>query len=290
MPVSPVVKISKINVYTLRDLCRLISVAAQSATQQTNKTNMKSTWNDGIGSRERSPVACLVTEAGQPHKFAGASIPGICQSTKTGSEKKGKWSNCDYAVLHHDSTIFVSWRQDWDTGESWPQSSWDEGYRWLATKAPSLSMVHFESFIRANWPKAAAKWDLVAEGEAEFGKPSTAEQLAAIEAGKSEIARLNAEAQADKDAAKELSAVTEAVRWARENRDRAAARLVEIKAEAESVDGLTSEALNAETAAIWSEVRQMEEQLSSARSKVAADKKKKELGNSLGNAFAALGI
>lgn len=255
-----------------------------------SKKTMKTNWNNGIGKRGRNPVAILVTAEGQPHRFAGASIPSVCQSTRTGSEKNGKWSNCDYAVLHHDTTAFVSWMQDWETGESWPQSSWDEGYRWLATKAPALKPGLFEAFVRTNWPAAAEKWDAVAAGEAEFGKPATAEQLASIEAGKLEIARLNTEAEADATAARELASVTEKVRWARDNRDRAAARLAEIKAESEAVAGLDPEALNAETDAIWREVREMEEKLTAARRKIGAENKKAELGNSLGNAFAALGM
>lgn len=251
---------------------------------------MKSTWNDGIGNRGRNPVALLVTADGKPHRFTGASIPGVCQSTRTGSEKNGKWSNCDYAVLHHDTTAFVAWMQDWGTGETWPQSSWDEGFRWLATKAPALKPGHFDAFVRANWPKAAEKWDAVAAGEAEFGKPATDEQLAAIEAGKMEIARLNAEAEADATAAHELASVIEKVRWARDHRNRAAARLAEVRAEVEAVAGLDPETINAETDAIWREVRQMEGQLTAARRKAEAENKKAELGNSLGNAFAALGL
>ena len=254
------------------------------------KTKMKSAWNDGIGNRGRNPVAVLVTADGKPHRFTGESIPGVCQSTRTGSEKKGKWSNTDYAVLHHDTTAFVAWRQDWETGESWPQASWEEAFRWLATKAPALKPGHFEAFVRANWPKATEKWDAVAAGESEFGKPATAEQLAAIEAGKLEIARLNAKAEADAAAARELASVTEKVRSARDHRDRAAARLAEVSAEAAAVAGLDPETLNAETEAIWREVRQLEAKLTSARRKAEAEAKKAELGNSLGNAFAALGL
>lgn len=118
-------------------------------------------------------MAVLVTAEGRIHKFTGASIPGVCQSTETGREKNGKWSNCDYAVLHHETTSFVAWQQDWDTGESWPQYSWEEGFMWLANKAHALKPELFDAFVRANWPKAAEKWDAVAAGEAEFGKPDS---------------------------------------------------------------------------------------------------------------------
>jgi hypothetical protein len=251
---------------------------------------MKSIYNDGIGKRGRKPVAVLVTVDGQPHRFTQDSISGVCQSTLIGSEKKGKWSNRDYAVLYHDTTAFVSWMQDWDTGESWPQSSWDAGYRWLATKAPALKPGLFDAFIRANWPKTAEKWDAVAAGEAEFGKLATAEQLAVIEAGKIEIARINAEAEAYIAASRELANMTKNIREAQENHERASIRLAEVQAEAAAYVGLSLKTLNAETDAIWSEVRQMEDKLIAAHNKIEAENKKAELGNSLGNAFAALGL
>jgi hypothetical protein len=164
---------------------------------------MKSKWNDGIMSRGRSPVAVLVTVDGQPHRFTGRSIPGVCHAVQTGYEKKGKWSNSDYEILHHDTTAFVSWFQDWDTGETWPQSSWEEAYRFLATKAPTLKPGLFDAFVRQHWPRAAEKFDAVAAAEAEFSKPATAEQLAAIEAAKAEIDLLNAEAKVSCEQAEE---------------------------------------------------------------------------------------
>jgi hypothetical protein len=131
---------------------------------------MKSKWNDGIGSRDRAPVAVLVTADGQPHRFTGKSIPGVCQSTQTDFTKNGKWSNSDFEILHHDTTAFVSWRQDWDTGKTWPQASWDEAYRFLATQAPALKPGLFDSFVRQHWPKTAARFDEVASAEVEFNK------------------------------------------------------------------------------------------------------------------------
>jgi hypothetical protein len=251
---------------------------------------MKSKWNDGIMSRGRRPIAVLVTADGQPHRFTGTSIPGVCHAVHVGYEKKGKWSNSTYELLHHDTTAFVSWYEDWDTGEVWPQSSWEEAYRFLATKAPALKPELFAAFVRQHWPKAAEKFDAVAAAEAEFGKPSTAEQLAAIEAAKAEVARLNAEAKAASERADELARLTREVRWAREARDKAAARLAEVQAEAASLAGLDPATLNAETDAIWREVRQLEEKIAAASRKAEAEKKKAELGNSLAHAFEKLGM
>jgi hypothetical protein len=241
-------------------------------------------------SRGRRPIAVLVTADGQPHRFTGASIPGVCHAVAVAYQKNGKWSNSTYELHHHDTTAFVSWFQDWDTGETWPQASWEEAYRFLAQKAPALKPELFAAFVRQHWPKAAEKFDGVAAAEAEFGKPATAEQLAAIEAAKAEIARLNAEAEEASKRADELARLTQAVRWAREARDKAAARLAELQKEAASLAGLEPAALNAETDAIWREVRQLEEKIVAARRKVEAEKKKAELGNSLAHAFEKLGM
>jgi hypothetical protein len=251
---------------------------------------MKSKWNDGIMSRGRAPIAVLVTADGQPHRFTGRSIPGVCHAVAVGYEKKGKWSNSDYEVLHHDTTAFVAWYEDWDTGEVWPQSSWEEAYRFLATKAPTLKPGLFNAFVRQHWSKAAEKFDAVAAAEAEFNKPATAEQLAAIEAAKAEIDRLNAEAKEASERADELARLTREARYAREARNKAAARLAEVQAEAASLAGLDPAVLNAEADAIWLEVRQLEETLAASHRKAEAEKKKAELRNSLGLAFEKLGI
>ena len=197
-------------------------------------------------------MAVLVTADGRIHKFTGSSLPGVCQSSETGREKNGKWSNSTYAVLHHETTSFVGWSQDWDTGQSFPQASWDAGFLWLKTAAPAVTMNGFESFIREGFPKTAARWDAVSAAEAEFSAPATAEQLSAIEAGKAEVARLTAKADADRKAADALASVSQEVKWAAEEAARQAARLAE------------------ETA---------------FKAKLVAG-----LGNSLGNAFARLGL
>jgi len=144
---------------------------------------MKSTWNNRQGNRDRQAMAVLVTADGRVHKFTGSSLPGVCQSSETGREKNGKWSNSTYAVLHHETTSFVGWSQDWDTGQSFPQASWDAGFLWLKTAAPAVTMNGFESFIREGFTKTAARWDAVSAAEAEFSAPATADQLAAIERG-----------------------------------------------------------------------------------------------------------
>ena len=207
---------------------------------------MKSTWNNRQGNRDRQAVAVLGTADGRIHKFTGASLPGVCQSSETGREKNGKWSNSTFSVLHHDTTSFVGWSQDWDTGQSFPQASWDAGFLWLKTAAPAVTMNGFESFIREGFPKTAARWDAVSAAEAEFSTPATADQLAAIEAGKAEVARLTAKADADRKAADALASVNQEVKWAAEESARQAARLAEETAyKAKSVAGLANSLGNA---------------------------------------------
>ena len=213
---------------------------------------MKSSWNNRQGNRDRQAVAVLVTADGRVHKFSGESIPGVCQAQRTGYEKAGKWSNSTFSIVHHDATKLVSWDQDWDTGRTWPQESWDTGFLWLKTAAPAVTREHFETFIRAEFPKTVPRWDAVAAAESEFGAPATEAQLAAIEAGKAEVARLKAQAETDRKAADALEALDQERKLAGAEAARQAARLAE------------------ETA---------------CREKSVAG-----LGNSLGNAFAKLGI
>lgn len=207
---------------------------------------MKSSWNDRQGNRDRQAVAVLVTADGRVHKFTGESIPGVCQSSRTGYEKAGKWSNSTFSILHHDTTKLVSWSQSWDTGRTWPQESWAEGFLWLKTAAPAVTREHFETFIRAEFPKTVPRWDSVAAAEAEFGAPATAEQLAAIEAGKEEVARLKAKADADRKAADALAELNQERQWAVAEAARQAARLAEETAcRAKSVAGLGNSLGNA---------------------------------------------
>jgi len=142
---------------------------------------MKTTWNNKQGNRDRQARACLVTEDGMVYRFTGASILGVCCSRVAGFEKKGKWSNTTFTVFHHETTVLVSWHDDWDIGQTWPQLRWETGFLWLAQRAPALSRLAFERFIRSNWPKTASRWDAVAKSEAEFGLRTRTELEAELE-------------------------------------------------------------------------------------------------------------
>ena len=80
----------------------------------------------------------------------------------------------------------------------------------------------------------------------EFSTPATADQLAAIEAGKAEVARLTEKADAARKAADALASVNQEVKWAAEEAARQAARLAEETAiKAKSVAGLGNSLGNA---------------------------------------------
>lgn len=125
-------------------------------------------WSNRQGSRDRQAVAIIVTEDGAAVPFVGSAIPGVCAVAREGYTKNGKWSYTTFAVSHRPTTAFVSWSEDWDTGEVWPQTSWEAGFAWLAAKAPGLSMAGFDRAIRAHWPKTAGRWDAAAKAVDEF--------------------------------------------------------------------------------------------------------------------------
>jgi len=195
-----------------------------------------------------------------------------------------------YSISHHEATTFVTWEQDWDTGESFPQASWQKGFLWLATKAPALDFLAFEGFVRGQFPKTAATWDAVSAGEAEFGAPALAVQIAAIDAARLEIERLNDEAAALCSATAALDKVRETLACAKEARDNAATRLAGVKAEVAGGSWIDAAKLDAETDAIMRELSAMSDQIAAARRNAEAKAKKAQLGNSLGTALAALGL
>jgi hypothetical protein len=251
---------------------------------------MKSTWNNGVGPRGRQAIAVLVTEDGRVHRFAGSSIPGVCRADVVAYQRSGRWSNSTFAVEHRPSTGLVAWRQDWETGRTWPQTSWEAGFAWLASKAPGASRGGFEAAIRLNWPETAERWDKAAQAVDEFAEERPLVAAEETAAALAEMVRLQAETAADNAEAEALRRAAADVRFARDARDRAAARLEEVRAEAEALSGLDRDALEKETASIWAEIRQMEDRVSAARRRDEARAKRAEVGASLGAALDALGL
>lgn len=131
-------------------------------------------WDNQIGNRARKPLAALVTEDGNVHRFTGASIEDVCESTEVGYKKAGSWSYSTFEVLHRDSTSFVSWMEDWNLGTPFPQPSWETGFLWLATQAPGVSVEGFQAFVREHFPKVAEKVGSQTSGGNCLCRPTTA--------------------------------------------------------------------------------------------------------------------
>ncbi len=255
---------------------------------------MKTVWDNQQGSRDRQKVAVLVTASGEAYRFTGSSIPGVCRADQTGFHKQGKWSYAVFQILHHETTTFVSWHQDWGTGYTWPQASWDDGFLWLAKQAPLLSRSGFEALIREHWPKTAARWDEAARADTEFGGVVPENVKEKIEAARREVERLHTEAEEARKLAAELTSSTEDVRLAKITRDNMLARVEAARAEAAKYAGLDVATLQTEADALWREAEALEAKIIKARRHAEAKAKleaaKAQLGNSLGAAFEKLGM
>lgn len=182
---------------------------------------MKSTWNNGQGSRDRQSRCVLVTPDGNVHQFTGASIPGVCHAVELDYRKNGKWSNSTYQIEHAETTAVVQWSDDWDTGRVFPQPSWEAGYFWLAERAPMLTREGFEAYIRAvsrpdsRYHDAAQRWDVAREAEAEFGFAATPEQVATMRDAAVRIAAEKAKYEAEQEAKRQASPFAVLMGWKR---------------------------------------------------------------------------
>jgi len=116
-------------------------------------------WNDGQGSRNRQARCFVVAPDGEVHRFTGQDIPGVVRVLGSDYEKRGKWSNSTYRCVSPAGTISVSWMQDWGTGETFPQDTWEEAFEWLAAQSPQAKFESFEALVRQEFGKIAAKFD-----------------------------------------------------------------------------------------------------------------------------------
>jgi hypothetical protein len=176
---------------------------------------MKTTWCDKQGSRDRQAVAALVTSDGEVIKFKGESLPKVCAVAVISRSKNGKWSNSTYEITHSEATTVVAWMEDFETGQTFPQASWATGYLWFKVQAPAASIANFDSYVRANYPKTAVRWDSAAAGEVEFSAPATEHQIQQLAAGKVELAALLAKTEADQRLANSLKTQADALEAAR---------------------------------------------------------------------------
>ncbi len=140
--------------------------------KQSTKNMQKATWNNKMGHRERKAKAFIITADGAIYEFSGLAIPNVCHSQAVKYEKNGKWSNTTFQVTMHDSAKLVGFVQDWETGRTWPQPSWDEAFLWLKERAPALDQAMFEKFIREKYSGAAAIFDEQKQAEQQFSIPA----------------------------------------------------------------------------------------------------------------------
>jgi hypothetical protein len=129
------------------------------ATPQAYGRPLEWTWNDGRGNRGRCPRCFVVSPVGEVFRFTGQDIPDLVKVLGCDYEKCGKWSNSTYRCLSPSGATPISWRQDWDTGETFPQDSWEEAFEWIEEQAPQAQFDSFEGVVRAEFPTAAQKFD-----------------------------------------------------------------------------------------------------------------------------------
>lgn len=72
-------------------------------------------WNDGLGSRSRSPWLLLI-KGEEIVAFTGETIPGFVVVRGTNYKKNGKWSNTTYRLTLADGVREISGRAGWESG------------------------------------------------------------------------------------------------------------------------------------------------------------------------------
>lgn len=225
----------------------------------------------------------VVTASGKAAAFKGeVDVPGVCRVVYTGSgQKNGHWTPEYYDVFLDDTSTFFSWIQDWDSGAYWPQNSWEEGLKWLASKAPSISPEGFAEMIRRDFPKVAEAWDAEKANRDEFGgdigfteaeaNAATAKIIAAydeaVEAAKRREAVATEKAHRLRDVA-----------WYLERAERAEKELAELEAKCAGIDEETARAKAEKAEAELSEIRAKADAIEAeARAKAAAEAEKAKI-------------
>jgi hypothetical protein len=122
-----------------------------------------------MGSRSRHPRCFVVAPDGEVHWFNGSDIPGVVKVLGEDYHKNGKWSNSDYRCISPAGTIPVSWMQDFGTGKTFNQDSWEEAFAWFQAQAPHSKFESFEATVRERVGKNAARFDENLEAMKGFG-------------------------------------------------------------------------------------------------------------------------
>lgn len=136
-----------------------------------NKTEtqpLEWSWNDGIGNRSRRPRCLVVAQNGDVHRFTGQSIPDVVKVLGSDYKKNGKWSNSTFRCISPPGTINISWRQDWETGETFTQDRWHEIKEWLLEDAPHAKFEQLKDIIMNDFPKVVERLNENEKAFAEF--------------------------------------------------------------------------------------------------------------------------
>lgn len=161
------------------------------------------TFDNGIGSRGRRHVNVLVVTSPAPLflLFSGKSIPGVCRVESRAANQNGKWSKDIWTVSLNEGVFGGPFAQDWEVGTFFPSCTW------TAAIAHLLHVARFgrdeklegeaweaaaERFIRAEFPKTAARLDQEAS---EAAQPADVDALVRAQ---QELASANTELQAAK--------------------------------------------------------------------------------------------
>jgi hypothetical protein len=135
--------------------------------KKTMKTNIKTIiYQDYIG-RSAEKNAVFFSE-GKLFLFRGCSIPGVCEVTLLGEKHKGGWDVWrTYKIDIYEDTEFFSWLESW-VGGLLTCDSWEEGFKWLKEKIPTLDWVAFKEFIRNEYGNKSEDWDNGGSGDSVF--------------------------------------------------------------------------------------------------------------------------
>ncbi|WP_124542574.1 hypothetical protein [Piscinibacter terrae] len=133
---------------------------------------MKTTFNDGIGSRGLHHINLLAARTGDGKqvifKFEGQALPGVVQIIKSTYQKNGKWSKTEWEIETPDGVLPFTRSQSWGTG------NWLDAQTWVAaieefTGSLDLEPNAVERFIRATWQKTTERLD---KAELEYAQPA----------------------------------------------------------------------------------------------------------------------
>lgn len=227
-------------------------------------------------------MGIVVTADGKAAAFNGpVEVPGVCRVVYTGhGPKNGHWTPEYYDVFLASTSTFFSWTQDWDAGVYWPQNSWEEGLKWIAAKAPSISPEGFAEMIRRDFPKVAEAWDTEKANRDEFGGDAGFTEAEANEA----TAKILAAYDEAVEAAKRREAVADekarslrSIAWYVERAERAEKELAELEAKCTGFDEETAKDKAEKAEAELAEVRAKADAIEAearAKAEIEAEKAK----------------